>query len=432
MSRPRHDAIAAIRALYQAASSGDVDAWTRASLDALGPLLDLGAGVIAYRYDLRGPPAAWRAEGHVAHGVADDMIARSREAFHAAPPELTRACHHFGPVALFSEQVGLRPSAAPEGNLAEVTRRDAIVDVLGVNASNPDGTGVMYSVPCPSPLTLPIARRARLARLSAHAAASRRLVDVIAAGTEPDAVLRDDGRLVHAVGDAKRDHEPLRAWVERVARARPSHTGDDVGALSAWEALVAGRYSMVDRFESDGRRFVVAFANRPCVPDPRGLTEHERALAGWVARGHPLKLVAYELGVELGTVTSALSRILAKLGLRSRTDLVAALQPPTECARHVSDAGDLLVFRTDDDEVVWPESLTPAEREVATSTLAGRTAAEIARARATTERTVMNQLASIYRKLGVSSRHQLATLQSVARPAPHAPGAADARPAGRG
>lgn len=52
-------------------------------------------------------------------------------------------------------------------------------------------------------------------------------------------------------------------------------------------------------------------------------------------------------------------------------------------------------------------SLTAAEREVLALLLAGRTNAEIARRRTTSVRTVANQLASLYRKLGVSGRREI-------------------------
>jgi DNA-binding CsgD family transcriptional regulator len=48
--------------------------------------------------------------------------------------------------------------------------------------------------------------------------------------------------------------------------------------------------------------------------------------------------------------------------------------------------------------------LTEAERDVAESLLAGRSNAEIARLRGTSVRTVANQVASLLRKAGVSSR----------------------------
>ena len=52
--------------------------------------------------------------------------------------------------------------------------------------------------------------------------------------------------------------------------------------------------------------------------------------------------------------------------------------------------------------------LSDAEQEVAKALLLGRTNAEIAKARGSAVRTVANQVASILRKLGVQSRHDLA------------------------
>ena len=53
------------------------------------------------------------------------------------------------------------------------------------------------------------------------------------------------------------------------------------------------------------------------------------------------------------------------------------------------------------------KGLSVAEREVVAGVLRGRTTADIARDRGCAYRTVANQLASVYRKLGVSSRHEL-------------------------
>lgn len=52
--------------------------------------------------------------------------------------------------------------------------------------------------------------------------------------------------------------------------------------------------------------------------------------------------------------------------------------------------------------------LTEAERDVAERAIAGSSNRAIARARGTSERTVANQLASIFHKVGVGSRAELA------------------------
>jgi DNA-binding CsgD family transcriptional regulator len=55
------------------------------------------------------------------------------------------------------------------------------------------------------------------------------------------------------------------------------------------------------------------------------------------------------------------------------------------------------------------ETLTPAESEVASFVVAGRTNAEIAALRGTSVRTAANQVATLFRKLGVRSRLELVT-----------------------
>lgn len=54
------------------------------------------------------------------------------------------------------------------------------------------------------------------------------------------------------------------------------------------------------------------------------------------------------------------------------------------------------------------QALTDAEREVVRRVLEGATTSAIAAARRTSPRTVANQLQSIFRKLGIASRAELA------------------------
>jgi DNA-binding CsgD family transcriptional regulator len=86
--------------------------------------------------------------------------------------------------------------------------------------------------------------------------------------------------------------------------------------------------------------------------------------------------------------------------------------------RYVSDARISRMRVGDEDLIVVsvpcgvPASvdLTDAERDVVALALRGDSNAEIAQARGTSARTVANQLASAYRKLGVTGRNQLAAL----------------------
>lgn len=69
---------------------------------------------------------------------------------------------------------------------------------------------------------------------------------------------------------------------------------------------------------------------------------------------------------------------------------------------------ELLVLRMPLKHVASHRDLSAAERDVAALALAGLSNAEIGRRRGTSERTVANQMAKIFRKLGVSSRATLA------------------------
>jgi DNA-binding NarL/FixJ family response regulator len=85
--------------------------------------------------------------------------------------------------------------------------------------------------------------------------------------------------------------------------------------------------------------------------------------------------------------------------------------PPSLRASHIELAGDsyvVLSFPAPSWDL--PECLTSAEREVARAVLGGATNDEIAERRSSSERTVAHQIASIFEKLSVSSRAELASL----------------------
>jgi DNA-binding NarL/FixJ family response regulator len=72
----------------------------------------------------------------------------------------------------------------------------------------------------------------------------------------------------------------------------------------------------------------------------------------------------------------------------------------------------LLSFRR---ELKVEDDLTPAEQQVALAALSGLSNADIARMRGSSPRTVANQLAAIFRKLGVRSRSELAAKSGTRR-----------------
>ncbi len=90
------------------------------------------------------------------------------------------------------------------------------------------------------------------------------------------------------------------------------------------------------------------------------------------------------------------------------------IPPPNDLDgfRFEADGGEYLVLSYPLSPVQLPDGLTEAQQEVLRGIIAGRTNAEIAGLRGTSTRTVANQIASIFVKLGVSSRAELVAVLS--------------------
>jgi DNA-binding NarL/FixJ family response regulator len=146
--------------------------------------------------------------------------------------------------------------------------------------------------------------------------------------------LNPDGRVAHAEKPAqgKLALSALSHGARAQDRARGSlRRRDSDEALAIWEGLIAGRWSLVDHVDSDGRRYLLAHRNDPRAPDVRGLTLRERQVLGYVAAGHSNKVIAYELGLTQSTVGGHLARARRKLNLPSLAaihDLILPLGPP--------------------------------------------------------------------------------------------------------
>lgn len=89
-----------------------------------------------------------------------------------------------------------------------------------------------------------------------------------------------------------------------------------------WKAMVAGRWTLVDQFESDGRRYVVAKVNSPASGAISKLSERESQVVALASLGRSNKVIAYELGLAEGTVATLLTRSRKKLGAATFDDLL--------------------------------------------------------------------------------------------------------------
>jgi DNA-binding CsgD family transcriptional regulator len=142
---------------------------------------------------------------------------------------------------------------------------------------------------------------------------------------EPEAILDATGKVHEANGEATRTEQ--RAALQQAARAMDRARGrlrrtDPEESLRIWRAMVNGRWTLVDRFDTDGRHYLVAHVNEPTAPRVAALSARERQIAAWAASGHSNKLIAYELGLQPSSVATHLAHALRKLELRRVTELV--------------------------------------------------------------------------------------------------------------
>lgn len=91
-------------------------------------------------------------------------------------------------------------------------------------------------------------------------------------------------------------------------------------ASLAWRELLDGKWILLDQYNQEGRRCLVALRcspGGPCSPPPAELK------AAWMrARGASLKEIAFDLGMSTSGAFSAIRRGCKALGVASPVDLL--------------------------------------------------------------------------------------------------------------
>ncbi|MBS2012202.1 MAG: hypothetical protein JST00_04915 [Deltaproteobacteria bacterium] len=395
----------------------DEPSWLRGLAETATPVLDRGLGVGAAV--LRAPPGApMEFLDYVQPSEALREADSARMAELSGNPEALAMLRR-SPITFASVAESLGPSGQrylpPNGDA------QPICDMIGLMAQDGEGYAVDVFAPSRSVERATSGERETWKRIGTHFAAALRIRRRL--GQAPSALFRASGRLADATGltEAVDRRETLRQAVLARERARgPLRRRDPEEALSVWKGLVAGRWSLVDRWDSDGSRFVAVVENAPRATDPRSLTEREHAVANYAALGASNKEIAYILGIAPSTVGVLLKLATRKLGCSRRTDLALFFSNPDVVTVEVGGEALKVVQKSHLD----PEGLlriaaglTEAEREVVTAIVEGKSEAAIAKRRRTSIRTVQNQLGQIYRKTGCRSRAELVAKLATAKTA---------------
>lgn len=311
------DVVGFLEAAYEVESSTWLDSLVRAA----HATFDRGLGVTAFHYDVsrRGQLVMT----HVAEAGAPTPImttALARAMLAAADESFIEATYRTKAVALASDH----PIWDRPGGPASFFAGHGIADLKVVNAMDVSGLGVLLAVYLPKRARLSARDRSALERIAAHVTSANRLrarltsLEKKAART-PEAVFTARGKAEHLGTRAEASRKALRDAVVAYGEAKGALRRDP--SRPGWNVLVDGEWSLLDRFERDGKRFIVAQENAPKVRGPAPLTDRERQIAAYVAMGQENKLIAYTLGISHATVRVLVARATAKLGVKSRAEL---------------------------------------------------------------------------------------------------------------
>jgi DNA-binding CsgD family transcriptional regulator len=218
-----------------------------------------------------------------------------------------------------------------------------------------------------------------------------------------DAVFRPDGRTLES---CVRVNDPVRERLRDFVQKRESERSGRAATRKIWSELVDGRWTLIDHFESDGRRVVIALRNMPVGESLCRLTAREIDALTQARNGASNK----EIGLSMKLSASSVTRLLQIATRKLNTALADILQfPPADtimCRELL--LGDSSLSTISVDSIgEWRRALTDAENCVVSAVLRGHSNREIATMRGRSVRTVVNQLASAFEKLGVRSRREM-------------------------
>jgi DNA-binding CsgD family transcriptional regulator len=302
--------------------------WLKDVLEALQPSLGSGLGIFGCFFDASNLEGVQFAHGHTVDAPSGTLDAMWKADMDPMTTPEVKLRWFTRPAATISDIFGeaFRSYAPWERYLAPCGVRD----LLMINAVDERLSGLAISIPYREVLSHTPQQIALLERITAHLIVANRLrrqlhtMPGVLVDDTVEAIFTPEGRLAHAAGRAtlREAREALRTAVEAAERARGRlRRTDPREALELWSAMAAGRWALIDQFDSEGRRYVVARVTDLVSAAPGALSRRESQVAKLAALGHSNKMIAYELGIGVSTVAQYLRRAVAKTGVGSVREL---------------------------------------------------------------------------------------------------------------
>lgn len=322
----KHQFLSLVEHAYQLEHSNEQ--WYRRIAELASRIVPGAEGAMAYSFDASSPGEGVQIRNWGASSVPDSFVEATLELNRRTDATDAARFYRQGILCGTVSEVLMRngSSTATNESYRSAVADRGVPDTFGLTASNPSWTGLAVNSPLEALTTIGARTRRAWLQTGVHLHAAFRLRQSLeSSSATPEAVIDPNRGIVHCESAAKPKslRESLQQAVRRVDAARTANGPKEADeALGMWEGLVRGRWTLIETFESDGRRHFVAYANEPMLGNPLALTLRERAVVAYAVQGDSNKWIAYQLGIAPATVATHLGNSLRKLGLKHRNELI--------------------------------------------------------------------------------------------------------------
>lgn len=362
----KRDLLQIVDAAY--AEAPDEEQWLRGVLEAALPALERGLGVCAFICTLAERPRIVR----LVHSPGGEVLRICVDAiFERLPPRVLHECFTQDGGATLSER--LQGHVASAADVRAQLASHGAADALCVVASDSAGSSLVLCALLPTPSALTASERRTWLQIALHSSAGLRLRGTPRRDADLSLELsrRHDAR---APALDKSARAALRQAARALDRRRSEALSDPNVALALHRAVEVGHWSLVDRFDADGRHFLLLCRSAGGTASSAMLSGRECQATALAARGYSNKRIAYALGLSTGSVSTLLYRAARKWGAGSRTLLTQEWRE-RQAELPVPVADEAAFLDGELDPQVLSDAMTRAiksEREVAPSFAAAR------------------------------------------------------------
>jgi DNA-binding CsgD family transcriptional regulator len=201
----------------------------------------------------------------------------------------------------------------------------------------------------------------------------------------------------------------------------PSTPVQTIDLAQCWHELASGRQQIADSSASEEHYFLLLTRCAKVGRARRGIRARNFGVLNRVLLTPSRKQLSLEVGLSTSSIAALSKQCLELIGLSCTPYTVPPLLIMAASAASTPISGQLgvsgerwtlaphfEVIRAPRPELEFASAFSRAEFDVAQRLLEGNSYAQIARHRRTSTRTIANQVASIFNRVGVSSRHALA------------------------